>query len=146
MINHIQYTILKIMSILAIDFGLKRIGIAGSDELGITSHPIKLVYNDSKGEYFNEIISIIEERDPDLILVGLPIKDDGRLKIQGDIEVFTKALRKLTLIKIEYWNENFTSKEADEILIKMNVSRKKRKSFQDMLAACLIIDSYMRSL
>ena len=45
-----------------------------------------------------------------------------------------------------YWNENFTSKEADEILIKMNVSRKKRKSFQDMLAACLIIDSYLRSL
>ena len=67
-------------------------------------------------------------------MVGLPIKDDGRLKIQTDIENFAKKLMKLTSIKVTYWNENFTSKEADEILIKMNVSRKKRKSFQDMLA------------
>ena len=133
------------MGILAIDFGLKRIGIAGSDDLGIASHPVKLLFNDSKEEYFDDILSIIGEREPDLILIGLPIKDDGRLKIQTDIENFEKKLMKLTSIKVTYWNENFTSKEADEILIKMNVSRKKRKSFQDMLAACLIIDSYLRS-
>ena len=133
------------MGILAIDFGLKRIGIAGSDDLGIASHPVKLLFNDSKEEYFDDILSIICEREPDLILVGLPIKDDGRLKIQTDIENFAKKLMQLTSIKVTYWNDNFTSKEADEILIKMNVSRKKRKSFQDMLAACLIIDSYLRS-
>ena len=133
------------MGILAIDFGLKRIGIAGSDDLGIASHPVKLLFNDSKEEYFDDILSIIGEREPDLILIGLPIKDDGRLKIQTDIENFAKKLMKLTSIKVTYWNENFTSKEADEILNKMNVSRKKRKSFQDMLAACLIIDSYLRS-
>ena len=133
------------MGILAIDFGLKRIGIAGSDDLGIASHPVKLLFNDSKEEYFDDILSIICEREPDLILVGLPIKDDGRLKIQTDIENFAKKLMKLTSIKVTYWNENFTSKEADEILIKMNVSRKKKKSFQDMLAACLIINNYLRS-
>lgn len=134
------------MGVLAIDFGLKRIGVAGSDDLGIASHPIKLVFNDSKEEYFKEIVSIINERTPELVLVGLPIKDDGRLKIQTDIENFTKKLKNLINIEVKYWNENFTSKEADEILIKMNVSRKKRKSFQDMLAACLIIDSYLRSV
>ena len=80
------------MGILAIDFGLKRIGIAGSDDLGIASHPVKLLFNDSKEEYFDDILSIIGEREPDLILVGLPIKDDGRLKIQTDIENFAKKL------------------------------------------------------
>ncbi|MDG2006485.1 MAG: Holliday junction resolvase RuvX [Thermodesulfobacteriota bacteirum] len=134
------------MGVLAIDFGLKRIGVAGSDDLGIASHPIKLVFNDSKEEYLKEIVSIINERTPELVLVGLPIKDDGRLKIQTDIENFTKKLKNLINIEVKYWNENFTSKEADEILIKMNVSRKKRKSFQDMLAACLIIDNYLRSV
>jgi len=134
------------MGVLAIDFGLKRIGVAGSDDLGIASHPIKLVFNDSKEEYLKEIVSIINERTPELVLVGLPIKDDGRLKIQTDIENFTKKLKNLINIEVKYWNENFTSKEADEILIKMNVSRKKRKNFQDMLAACLIIDSYLRSV
>ena len=134
------------MGVLAIDFGLKRIGVAGSDDLGIASHPFKHVLNDSKEEFFKEIVTIINERTPELVLVGLPIKDDGRLKIQTDIENFTKKLKNLINIEVKYWNENFTSKEADEILIKMNVSRKKRKSFQDMLAACLIIDSYLRSV
>ena len=45
------------MGILAIDFGLKRIGIAGSDDLGIASHPVKLLFNDSKEEYFDVDIS-----------------------------------------------------------------------------------------
>ncbi|MBT3445706.1 Holliday junction resolvase RuvX [bacterium] len=134
------------MAILAIDFGLKRIGVAASDELGIASHPIKLIHNKGDNSYVHEIVSIIEERNPDLILIGLPVKDDGRLKIQDDIEDFHKKLVNLTNKKVEFWNENFTSKEADEILIKMNISRKKRKNFQDMLAACLIIDSYLRSL
>ncbi|NSW88350.1 Holliday junction resolvase RuvX [bacterium] len=133
------------MGVLAIDFGLKRIGIAGSDEMGIASHPLKMVINDSKDNYFNEIVGIIEERQPELVLVGLPIKNDGRLSIQDDIEIFTKKLKKLITVEVKYWNENFTSKEADEILIRMNVSRRKRKNFQDMLAACLIIDSYIRS-
>tara|TARA_B100001996_G_scaffold316334_1_gene259381 strand:+ start:1212 stop:1634 length:423 start_codon:yes stop_codon:yes gene_type:complete len=133
------------MGVLAIDFGLKRIGIAVSDEVGIASHPLKMVINDSKEHYFDEIVRIIEERQPELVLVGLPIKNDGRLSIQDDIENFAKKLKKLISVEVKYWNENFTSKEADEILIEMNVSRKKRKKFQDMLAACLIIDSYIRS-
>lgn len=134
------------MGVLAIDFGLKRIGVAGSDDAGIGSHPLAVIENDSKGEYFNEIIDIINQRNPELILIGLPVKYDGRLSIQDHIEDFAHKLENLTSVEIKFWDENFTSKEADEILISMNVSRKKRKKFQDMLAACLIIDSYIRSL
>ena len=134
------------MSILAIDFGLKRIGVAGSDELNIASHPVKVVINKQDKSHIEEIVNIINERNPSLILVGLPYKDDGRLKIQDHIEEFYKDLVKKTDKTVEFWNENFTSKEADEILIKkMNISRKKRKDYQDMLSACLIIDSYLRS-
>ncbi|MEC9382179.1 MAG: Holliday junction resolvase RuvX [Thermodesulfobacteriota bacterium] len=135
------------MSILAIDFGLSKIGIAGSDELNIASHPIKSIRNKSDNSHIDEILAIIDDRKPKLILIGLPYKDDGRLKIQDYIEDFHDNLKIKTKTKIEFWNENFTSKEADEILIKkMNVSRKKRKEYQDMLSACLIIDSYIRSL
>ena len=79
-------------------------------------------------------------------MIGLPFKDDGKLKIQNHIENFYNELKLKTNTKIKYWNENFTSKEADEILIKMNISRKKRRNYQDMLSACLNIDSYLRSL
>jgi putative Holliday junction resolvase len=134
------------MSILAIDFGLKRIGVAGTDDLEISSHPIKLIINKNDRSHIEELIGIIDERKPKLILIGLPFKDDGKLKIQNHIENFYNELKLKTNTKIKYWNENFTSKEADEILIKMNISRKKRRNYQDMLSACLIIDSYLRSL
>jgi len=133
------------MSILAIDFGLKRIGVAGTDDLEISSHPIKLIINKNNKSHIEEIINIINERKPELVLIGVPSKDDGRLKIQDHIENFYNELKVRTDTKIKYWNENFTSKEADEILIRMNISRKKRRSYQDMLSACLIIDSYLRS-
>ncbi|MBT89234.1 MAG: Holliday junction resolvase RuvX [Spirochaetales bacterium] len=135
------------MSIVAIDFGLKRIGVAGCDDLRISSHPVKLVMNKPDKSHIKEIVEIIKERNAELVLVGMPFKDDGRLKIQDDIENFYHDLQRNTTTKIEYWNENFSSKEADNILIKkMNMSRKKRKNYQDLLSACLILDSYLRSL
>jgi len=125
------------MSIVAIDFGLKRIGVAGCDDL----------INKPDKSHIGEIADIIKERNAELVLIGMPFKDDGRLKIQDDIEDFCHDLQQSTTTKIEYWNENFSSKEADEILIKtMNISRKKRKNYQDLLSACLILDSYLRSL
>ncbi len=135
------------MSIVAIDFGLKRIGVAGCDDLRISSHPVRLVINKPDKSHIGEIADIIKERNAELVLIGMPFKDDGRLKIQDDIEDFCHDLQQSTTTKIEYWNENFSSKEADEILIKtMNISRKKRKNYQDLLSACLILDSYLRSL
>ena len=116
------------MSIVAIDFGLKRIGVAGCDDLRISSHTVRLVINKPDKSHIGEIADIIKERNAELVLIGMPFKDDGRLKIQDDIEDFCHDLQQSTTTKIEYWNENFSSKEADEILIKtMNISRKKKK-------------------
>ena len=82
------------MSILGIDFGLKRIGIACTDELNICSHPIMQIDNKPNGEHINEIVKIIEQRNIQLVLVGMPFKSDGHLKIQNDIENFVKSLKK----------------------------------------------------
>tara|TARA_A100001234_G_scaffold10715_1_gene8807 strand:- start:51543 stop:51983 length:441 start_codon:yes stop_codon:yes gene_type:complete len=141
------YNIYKIaMSILGIDFGLKRIGLAITDELNLTTNPLVQISYKKNDDHINEIIKIINERAIKLILVGVPYKDDGRLAIQDNIEDFASKLIKRTSIKVTLWNENFTSKEAEELLISKNFSRKKRKDLKDMLSACNIIDSYLRSL
>ena len=134
------------MSILGIDFGLKRIVIACTDELNISSHPIMQIDNKPNGEHVGEIVKIIEERSIRLVLVGMPFKSDGHLKIQDEIEDFVKDLEKKICIQILLWDENFTTKEAEDFLIINNFSRKKRKKIKDMLSACNIIDSYIRSL
>ena len=56
-----------------------------------------------------------------------------------------KELLKNINIQILLWDENFTTKEAEDFLIFNNFSRKKRKKIKDMLSACNIIDSYLRS-
>ena len=134
------------MSILGIDYGLKRIGIACTDELNISSYPLVQIENKNDKSHFDEILEVINERSIDLILIGIPFKDDGRLKIQDDIEKFSEELSKLIDIKILHWDENFTTDEAEDFLIKNKVSRKKRKNLKDKLAACNIINSYLRSL
>ncbi len=134
------------MSILGIDYGLKRIGIACTDELNISSYPLVQIENKNDKSHFDEILEVISERPIDLILIGIPFKDDGRLKIQDDIEKFSEELSKLIDIKILHWDENFTTDEAEDFLIKNRVSRKKRKNLKDKLAACNIINSYLRSL
>ena len=134
------------MSILGIDYGLKRIGIACTDELNIFSYPLLQIKNKDDNSHFDEILEVISQRPIDLILIGIPFKDDGRLKIQDHIEKFSEELSKLIDIKILHWDENFTSDEAEDFLIKNNVSRKKRKNLKDKLAASNIINSYLRSL
>ena len=101
--------------------------------------------NKPNGEHVKEIVKIIEQRNIQLILVGVPFKSDGHLKIQDDIENFVKKLKKNINIQILLWDENFTTKEAEDFLIFNNFSRKKRKKIKDMLSACNIIDSYLRS-
>ena len=115
------------MSILGIDYGLKRIGIACTDELNISSYPLVQIENKNDKSHFDEILEVISERPIDLILIGIPFKDDGRLKIQDDIEKFSEELSKLIDIKILHWDENFTTDEAEDFLIKNKVSRKKGK-------------------
>ena len=134
------------MSILGIDYGLKRIGIACTDELNISSYPLLQIENKDDNSHFDEILEVISQRPIDLILIGIPFKDDGRLKIQDHIEKFSEDLSKLIDIKILHWDENFTTDEAEDFLIKNKVSRKKRKNLKDKLAACNIINSYLRSL
>ena len=134
------------MSILGIDYGLKRIGIACTDELKMFSHPIKQIENISDDHSIKEIINILATRKIDLILVGVPFKSDGRLKIQDYIEDFVKKLKKVIKIDIKFWDENFTTDEAESFLISHDISRKKRKKVKDMLSACKIIDSYLRSI
>ena len=134
------------MSILAIDYGIKRIGIASTDELKMFSHPIKQIENISDDHSIKEILNILETRKIDLILVGIPFKSDGRLKIQDYIEDFAKKLKKVIKIDIKFWDENFTTDEVESFLISHDISRKKRKKVKDMLSACKIIDSYLRSI
>ena len=91
---------------------------------------------------------IIKEKSVDLIVLGLPKRTDDSLGPEAQrVMEFGKLLEKECGIRLKLFDESYTTKEADEILIKdFNLSRKKRKEVKDSLAACLILNSYMRSV
>ena len=84
-------------SILAIDYGLKRVGLAISDENKSFAFPLSVIENNGTKKLINKIKEIILERDIDLIVVGMPFNmDKTKGEMAEKVEVFVKLLKKET--------------------------------------------------
>jgi putative Holliday junction resolvase len=118
-------------TVLAFDFGLKRIGVAvGEPELR-TAHPLHAVSN------FNEIISLIAEWKPATLVVGLPTSSQGAAHaMTRHAEVFARRLEKRFKLPVARVDERYTSVEAESRL------RGFKKKMIDSVAAQLILEQY----
>ncbi len=133
------------MRILALDFGQKRIGVAVTDPLGITAQGLEvLTYNDRLSA-LARIREICHQYEVGKIVVGLPLRLDGtRGPAVEMVEEFRDLLKKTTRLPVVTLDERFTSRAAEKVLLAGEVRRKNRKAVQDMLAAVLILDTYLR--
>ena len=134
------------MRILAIDHGTKRIGLAISDELGIIAQPLEFVPAEPFAGFLARVKEIIQEKQVELLLVGMPRNMDGSygpaaLKVQE----FTAVLRDAVAIPIKTWDERLTSAQANRFLIQAEVRRDKRKQKVDQTAAAILLQSYLDS-
>ena len=135
------------MRILSLDVGTKRIGIAISDELGWTAQGIRTLHRRESKSDLREIRDIAGEYGVEEIVVGLPRNMNGSLGPQAQMVLgFIRDLRGGLDIPILTWDERLSTVEATKILIKGDLSRKKRKQKVDMSAAVLILQSYLDSL
>jgi putative holliday junction resolvase len=117
-------------TVLAFDFGLKRIGVAvGEAELG-TAHPLPIVHN------LDEIRKLVHEWKPSQLVVGLPVRDEGEHPLARRVERFARQLEGRFRLPVARVDERFTSVEAESKLRGM-----KRKEI-DSVAAQLILEQY----
>ncbi len=134
----------KLNRYLAIDYGLKRIGLALSDPLITFSYPFKTIPNDSNS--IRELKKIIDEQGIVKIILGFPKKESGEpASISGKVIVFKEKLEKEFRLEILFRDERYTSSLASEI-ITMSVSKKskrKEKGLIDMGAAAIILQNYL---
>ena len=134
------------MRILSLDVGKKKIGIAISDPLGITSQGLEtLLRKDKKGDiaYIKEIVS---SKGVIKIVVGLPLNMNGTEgEMARDVYAFARELKEHIEIPFEMWDERLSTLEAERLLLEADVSRKKRKKVNDKLAAQIILQSYLDS-
>ncbi len=132
------------MRTMSMDIGSRTIGVAISDELGITAQGLKTIRRRSMEEDLKEISLIIAQFKIDRIVVGLPKNMDGTIGKQAEsVLQWIKAAQEKINIPIETWDERLSTVEASKILLEADLSRKKRKGVIDKLAAVIILQGYL---
>jgi len=134
------------MRIMGIDVGSVRIGVALSDELGLTAQPLTTVEAGAGlAAAVSRIAELCSEHRVDRLVVGLPLALGGgdrgessrRARALGD-EVAERAS-----VEVVYWDERFTTAEAERVLVTAGVKRAKRRQVVDKMAAALILQGYL---
>jgi putative holliday junction resolvase len=135
------------MRILAIDHGTKRIGIAVSDELKMIAQPLEFIPAEPFEPFMARLKQLFQEKEVELILVGLPRNMDGSYGPAAQkVQEFIAVLRGNTTIPVKTWDERLTSVLANRLLVQGNVRRDKRKEKADQMAAAILLQSYLDGL
>lgn len=131
--------------LLGLDVGDKTIGIAVSDELKWTAQGLMTLKREGKKKDIPAILDLVETHAIAEIVIGLPKNMNNTLGEQAEKVIrFSKFLEgRLRNVKITLWDERLTTSAADKVLIKADVSRRKRKKVVNTLAAVLILQGYL---
>ncbi len=134
------------MRVLAVDHGEKRIGLALSDPTATIASPFKVIEHASRLMDTAQVANLAEENEVGLIVIGQSFDEEGMPNLAGRRAAkFAEALRGQTQIPIILWDESFSTQDARASRIELGVSRKKRAGHHDLLAAVVILQSYLES-
>lgn len=129
--------------IVALDVGDRRIGIAVSDPLGLTAQPIETYTRIGYGPDSRHVVEIAKKYETDQILCGLPRNMDGTQGFQVDkVREFASKLEDLGMV-VSFYDERMTTILAEGALLEANMRREDRKKKVDMVAAVMILQSYL---
>lgn len=134
------------LTIVAFDFGLRRIGVAVGQNVTGSASPLGVVRNGDSGADFDRIAALIKEWRPNQLVVGLPLHADGSPgDLEPTIEAFVADLQRFEL-PIDRVDERHTSQEAEKTLKKARQSGthgRIRKEDIDAAAAVFIAERYL---
>jgi len=130
-------------AVLAFDFGKKRIGVAVGTTTLKLAHPLTTIHSEINDQRFAAIHALIEEWQPVLLIVGLPLHSDGKAHEMTHLcERFARRLTGRFNIQALLVDERYTSRTASAALHQAGVSGRKQKSFLDQVAAQHILQSF----
>ena len=130
--------------IMAIDYGTRRIGLAVTDELGVTAQGLPTLHRTNKRNDFDHLRRTIKNYGVSEIVVGLPLRMSGETGTQSEkVEEFAEALRTRFKLPVSLFDERLTSVEANRVLDETEISDRRRKEVVDQLAAVLILEAFL---
>ena len=133
------------MRYLGLDLGSRTLGVAISDKSGIIARNLKIIrHNEEYDRLINEVKEIVLEEKVDKIVLGYPKNMNNTIGEKAKLsEEFKKKLEEEINIEVFLQDERLTTKQATDILISNDTSRKKRKQVIDSMAAAIILQSFL---
>ena len=132
--------------ILALDLGKKRIGLAISDELGITAQGLDTMERHGRREDIECLRRLAAERGVKKFLLGDPLHMSGGASRQGAYtREFAGELGRKTGLNVEFRDERWTSREAERTIRGAGVANSARKPTIDRLSAVILLQGYLDS-
>ena len=130
--------------ILAIDWGMKNVGLAVSDPLGVTAQPLPTLKRTNRRADMGRLGELVEAMQVTRILVGHPLHLKGHAgKRAMEAERLAERLCESSGLPVELIDERLTSAEAERLMLDAGLSRSKRREKADQIAAQLILQTYL---
>ena len=135
------------MRIMALDYGSKTVGVAVSDELGLTALPLETIKREKENKLrktLARIEEIIEEKSISVLVLGKPLNmdDSEGERVKKSLE-FKEALERRTGLEVLWQDERLSSVEAKEILTDSGIKKEYMKLYIDSVAASVILREFM---
>jgi putative Holliday junction resolvase len=129
-----------------IDYGTVRVGIALSDPQRSIASPMEIYTRRNMELDAQRFCRLVREEAVTLFVVGLPVHLDGR-ESQKSLEAqqFGRWIAEVTGVPVDYFDERFTSADAENLLLDAKMTSKRRKKRIDMLAAQIMLSAYLES-
>ena len=132
--------------VLALDLGKRRIGLALSDELGLTAQGLETLERTNIRADLARLAQIAAGNNVTRILIGNPLHMSGREGRQAEhAREFGARIQAVTGLPVEFWDERLTTVEAQRVLRSSGISIEKRAQAVDRLAAVILLESYLDS-
>ena len=132
------------MKYFAVDYGLKRTGIAVSDAQGRMAFPRRTLILSTRERFFAELAACLAEEAPAAIVVGLPLSMDGSESLTTrQVRHFVERLKRRTDLPVFWMNEQLSSHEAEQDLREAGARGAYGRGVVDQQAACRILESFL---
>ena len=130
-------------TVLAFDFGTRRIGVALGNSVTRVARPLTTIDREASAARFEAIASLIDQWQPDVLIVGRPLHADGsEHEMTARAERFARQLSGRFGLEVTCVDERFTTLAADSELAGAGVRRRERKAARDAVAAQVILQSW----
>ena len=131
------------MRVMALDWGMRRIGIAVCDELGIAAHGLPTLERKNIQRDLDALACVIRDRGIETVVVGNPLHLDGtESRSSRHASRFARRLAKHAGVSVHLWDERLTSWTAEEVI----PPRSRVRGTTDRMAAILLLESYLAAI